>query len=205
MANKQTFGHAAGATLYAVLTDTAGAYVIGTTTEAEDPAHWASYAIATPESAIAGRYTLTFPALPAGLYRGEVYARAGGTPSPTADAIALDVEIVWDGTSIVSGISSGGSGGTGSGEGSVVVTQDTGGAGNLKAVDGDGNGLDGVTVRAYLTSEWASSPGTATVRAQQLTTATGAWQGTMALDPASYTFVFSRPGYLDTTKVQVVS
>lgn len=204
MANNQTFGHTPGATLYAILTDTADRYAIGTATEAGDATHWASYAIPVPESSIAGRYILTFPALFPGLYHADIYNQIGVTPSSTADDIVIDGEIVWDGTDIVSGISSGGGGG-GSGDGSVVVTQDTGGIGNLRVVDGAGNGIDGVTVRAYLTSEWSVDPSAALVRGQQVTTATGDWQGTMNLDPASYTFVFSRPGYVDMTKVQVIA
>lgn len=204
MANLQPFGHTPGATLYAILTDTAGRYAIGAATEAGDATHWASYAIPVPESSIAGRYILTFPALSSGLYHADVYGQAGASPSPTADTIVVDGEIVWDGTDIVSGIASGGGGG-GSGEGSVVVTQDSGGAGNLRVVDGAGNGIDGVTVRAYLSSEWSADPAAAVVRGQQVTTATGDWQGTMNLDPASYTFVFSRPGYVDTNKVVVIA
>lgn len=204
MANVQTFGHTPGATLYAILTDTAGRYAIGAATEAEDATHWAAYAIPVPESATPGRYILTFPALSSGLYHADVYSQAGASPSPTADTIVVDGEIVWDGADIVSGIASGGGGG-GTGDGSVVVTQDSGGAGNLRVVDGAGNGIDGVTVRAYLTSEWSTDPAAAVVRGQQVTTATGDWQGTMNLDPASYTFVFSRPGYVDMTRVQVIA
>ena len=93
----------------------------------------------------------------------------------------------------------------GGGSGSVTVDHDTGGADNLSAFDGNGVGIDGVEIRAYLATEWAVNPLTATVRGRTWSVSSGHWSSTMALDPDTYTFVYSAPGYAVSTKNQVVS
>jgi hypothetical protein len=211
-----------GRTLRAVVVTTTGQYALGTAVEAWDAAHLAAYGIAIPELSVgSGQYAGDFPALPAGIYAVRVYEVAG------ADLAASDVpsigggRIEWDGAAEVVPAPTqpdemGGyqfttaalalaPSGAGPGTGGVVVTEDTGGANNLAAVDPAGAGIAGVTVRAYLATEWAADPTTAPVRGQQSTTSTGEWAGPMYLDVGTYTFVFSIAGYSTGEKTQVVA
>lgn len=89
------------------------------------------------------------------------------------------------------------------GSGSVAVNHNTGGADNLRAVDGNGNGV-ACTVYAYLSSEYGTDPLTATVRGESVTGADGRWLRNMMLNPGSYVFAFAADGYALGTVTQSV-
>lgn|GEM_PF-2856804 len=91
-----------------------------------------------------------------------------------------------------------------SGTGDTPVNHDTGGTDNLRFVDGNGNGIDEATVTAFLASEYASNPLTATPRGQVFTKSDGRWVNQMNLDSGSYVFVFEAPGFQATTKTATV-
>jgi len=80
------------------------------------------------------------------------------------------------------------------GDGDTAVNHNTGGVDNLRAADAAGNGLDGVTLRAYLKTEFDANATTATLRATAVTGADGRWTTPMMLDSGLvYTLIFSRP------------
>lgn len=91
-----------GATLYAIVRTATGRYALGTTPEAFDAAHWASYAIALAELATgSGQYAGDFPALPAGIYAVDVYAQAGSSPAPSDGPPLATGQMQWGGTAEV--------------------------------------------------------------------------------------------------------
>ena len=78
-----------------------------------------------------------------------------------------------------------------SGDGDTIVDQDTGGAGNLRCVDSNGDGIDNAIIKAYLTSEYAA--GNYVVRATTTTDSNGDWVSPMMLNSGlSYTLVASK-------------
>lgn len=96
---------------------------------------------------------------------------------------------------------SGGGGGGGSGSGATPVTENTGGTDNLRAVDANGNGLPGVVITAYLTSDYNSSPITAVVQGQIVTKADGRFTTPLMLTATlSYTLVYEDQGFRTATK-----
>jgi hypothetical protein len=88
------------------------------------------------------------------------------------------------------------------GTGSVAVDHDYPTANNLKFATSGGQGIGGALVRAYLASEYASSPAAATIRGQTLTLDSGAWANVIDLDPGSYQVVFKAEGF-ETTVVSL--
>jgi len=80
-------------------------------------------------------------------------------------------------------------------------------------VDGDtmevetagGVGIDDVTIRAYVTSEWEADPATAAVRGETVTIADGTWREPLMLDAGvTYTIVFTAAGYtIPSTEVEL--
>lgn len=93
------------------------------------------------------------------------------------------------------------------GSGSVIVNEDYGGANNLRAVDSSGAGINGCTIKAFLTSDYsAGNTGAAFVQAQTTTNSNGDFNQPMNLDPAAYTLVYSLPeSFQTTTKTLTVS
>jgi hypothetical protein len=87
------------------------------------------------------------------------------------------------------------------GNGDTPVTENTGGADNLRAVDNHGNGVGGAFVTAYLTSEWASNPTTATQHGQIITKSDGRFVQPLMINAGlSYTLVYVDQGFQTATK-----
>src|SRR5204863_268221 len=80
------------------------------------------------------------------------------------------------------------------GTGSVAVDHNYPTANSLKFQTGGGQGIGGALVRAYLASEYAANPATATIRGQTLTLDSGAWANVIDLDPGAYKVVFKAEG-----------
>lgn len=81
----------------------------------------------------------------------------------------------------------------GGGSGDTPVNEDTGGTDALAYKTSGGAGIQGATIRAYLTSEY--NAGVYTVRGQTTTTADGGWSAPMMLEAdTSYTLVFYKAG-----------
>lgn len=90
----------------------------------------------------------------------------------------------------------------GSGAGDTPVNHDTGGAGALKYVDGDGAGIEGAIIQAYVASEYAA--GLFTVRGQTTTKADGTWSSNLLLNSGvEYTLVFYKAGAFGPNAVDV--
>lgn len=90
----------------------------------------------------------------------------------------------------------------GGGAGNTPVNHDTGGAGALKYVDGDGAGIEGAIIQAYVKSEYDA--GTFTVRGQTTTKADGTWTANLMLNEGvAYTLVFYKPGAFGPNTVDV--
>ena len=76
------------------------------------------------------------------------------------------------------------------GAGSVRVDHDFGSADALRIVDGDGDGLDGVWIQAFLKSDYdAGNRSASFAKGSTQTTVTGRWIRPLYLDPATYTLV----------------
>lgn len=91
-----------------------------------------------------------------------------------------------------------GGGGTGgsAGDGNTPVNENTGGAGNLLAQQ-NGHGIGECSIKAYVASEWAANPLTATLRAQAWSKDDGTWATVMMLNSGvTYTFVFDAAGFV---------
>jgi hypothetical protein len=87
----------------------------------------------------------------------------------------------------------GGGGGGLSGSGDIPVDQDTGGTGNLRA-EVLGSGIGGVTVRAYLQSDWDATPRAYSQQGEAITNSDGRWAAPMYLAAGTYTFAFDGGG-----------
>lgn len=88
----------------------------------------------------------------------------------------------------------------GTGDGSVAVDHNYGGTDALRIVDGSGAGIDDVTIRAYLTSDWdANNRSTDFIVARTSTNANGRWAQTLQLDPGSYTLSIYKQGVYEST------
>lgn len=91
----------------------------------------------------------------------------------------------------------------GVGLGDILVDENTGGTGNLRYVDGSGNGIE-AEVTAYLASEYAADAQTAVARGRSHTDSNGDWIKKMKLYAGSYTIAFDAAGYeLATVDVEV--
>jgi hypothetical protein len=81
------------------------------------------------------------------------------------------------------------------GDGSVEVDHDYGGADALQYVDGDDIGIDNAIVRVYLATDYtAGNKSQAYVVAQTTTNVEGRWNFPLMLDPADYTIMFYKQG-----------
>ena len=81
------------------------------------------------------------------------------------------------------------------GTGSVAVDHDSGGAGNMTFKTAGGVGIDNAIVRAYLTSDYtAGNRSDAYLKGSTITDVNGEWSTVIRLDPAAYTFEFSKQG-----------
>jgi 5-hydroxyisourate hydrolase-like protein (transthyretin family) len=83
------------------------------------------------------------------------------------------------------------------------VDHDTGGTDALRVVDSDGNGVDDVTIRAYLTTDYESS--TYTVQGTTYTGTDGRWVAPLYLDVGVYTLVFEADDFVINTTTVTVS
>lgn len=121
--------------------------------------------------------------------KGHTLASAVGDFDPATDsleAIRIQGDAAWGG----------------GGAGNTPVNHDTGGAGALKYVDGDGAGIEGAIIQAYVKSEYDA--GTFTVRGQTTTKADGTWTANLMLnDGVAYTLVFYKPGAFGPNTVDV--
>jgi hypothetical protein len=79
-----------------------------------------------------------------------------------------------------------------SGTGSIPITQNTGGADNLRYVDYLGNGVGGATVLIYLATDWPANP--TRVQASTTTGADGRWLSPVFVNSGTYVAVFTKPG-----------
>ena len=76
------------------------------------------------------------------------------------------------------------------GAGSVRIDHDFGSTDALRIVDGNGDGIDGVWIRAFLKSDYdAGRKSEDYCVATTQTTVTGRWLRPLYLDPATYTLV----------------
>lgn len=168
---------------------------------------WATYATSTPETPPgSGRYVCQFPLTsPAGNYSWAMYLGAGGTPA-VGDVPVGTGSGYWDGTtfggaSMVTGsvslptVPPTGYGNLSGTTGTVIITQDYGGVGELSATDVYGAGIGGATVTAFLAADWATNGRNATPKAQVTTTASGQWATGMILGLGSYVLLYSDRGY----------
>ncbi len=127
----------------------------------------------------------------------SIHAKTTNLPSDPADAsvIAGRFDTV---DSAIAAISSS------AGDGSVVVTEDYGGASTLRAVNSSGGGINNCTIRAYLTSNYsAGNTSAGFVVATVTTDVNGDWVTPMALDPGAYTLVYSSQNSFQTTTTTV--
>lgn len=121
--------------------------------------------------------------------KGHTLASAVGDFDPATDsleAIRIQGDAAWGG----------------GGSGNTPVNHNTGGADNLRYVDGNGAGIEGAMVQAYVKSEYDA--GTFTVRGQTTTKADGTWTANLMLnDGVAYTLVFYKPGAFGPNTVDV--
>jgi hypothetical protein len=88
------------------------------------------------------------------------------------------------------------SGDGGSGDGDTPVNHDTGGTDAIRMTTLAGAGIGDVKIRAYLASEYAANPLTATVRGEAETEDDGRWHAPLMLsDGVEYRLTFTRVGY----------
>lgn len=113
-------------------------------------------------------------------------------PSAEDVAEAVRTELAPELAHIDADISSiSGGGGGGGGDGDVLVDHNYGSDDALQIVSG-GVGIDGVTIRAYLSSDY--SAGNYIVRATAFTGTDGRWVTPMMLDSGTYTLVGTKDG-----------
>ena len=103
--------------VYFVVTRSPGQAWNGTAFEAQAEARWASYVIPGTDSAGIGTYLANFPS---GIVAGTTvslyaYRLVGGAAASTDTLIGTQVDVTWNGTSLITGGGSQGSGLTGSG------------------------------------------------------------------------------------------
>lgn len=189
---------------------------------------WNGTALVTPVAANWNTYLLAFPETPAGFGQRvfDFAAFAAAHPSvivaqdywwaayPTGSSAGQsDVghgSGTWDGTTFSTG-------GTVTlpvpapltygpvGTGSVAVNQDYPTTGNLAFKTAGGQGIGGAQVRAYLASEYAANPNTATVRGQTITLNDGSWANNIDLNVGAAIVTFDAPGYATTVVTLTVS
>jgi hypothetical protein len=77
------------------------------------------------------------------------------------------------------------------GDGAVMVTQDYGGPGSMTTEDPNGVPIQGASVRAYLSSDYAAGhTAEAYIKGQTFTDINGNWSKPLMLAPGTYTIVF---------------
>jgi hypothetical protein len=88
------------------------------------------------------------------------------------------------------------------GSGSTPVDHNYGSIDNLRVVDPLGAGIQDVTISAYLEADYdAGNYGPGFLKGRTTTGVDGRWRNPIALDPASYVLVLSKPGVLETEAV----
>lgn len=93
------------------------------------------------------------------------------------------------------------------GDGSVAVDHDTGGADNLAYKTAGGVGINNATIKVYTTTNYDAGNWDSTyVEAQTTTDVNGRFEDVLHLDPATYTFLYIKQGeYGPDTAEQAVS
>jgi hypothetical protein len=107
----------------------------------------------------------------------------------------LKVDVAdWGGAtvSLSGGLPSVNASNAGAGDGPNAITQNTGGADNLRYVDGAGNGIEGANVLIYLSTDWPSQP--SRVQATAMTGPDGRWLSPAFVQSGTYVAVFTKPG-----------
>lgn len=154
-------------TLYAVVRTSSGLYLAGTTPEAYNAGHWASYAVSLSEIGATGTYAAAFPAAASGVYRAAVYLQAGASPA-VGDLAVDSLEVRWAGAAVEPPQT-----------GDSYARVGAAGAG-LTAVALASTGLDAVTVEVGLNARQALSLASAVMAG----TIAGAGTGTITISGA---------------------
>jgi hypothetical protein len=88
---------ASGASLYAIVRDSAANAFNGSSFESYDASHYGSYVLVMPEIGASRYYIADFPTVDLGDYRVTVYLRAGGSPAE-GDAPVAHFTLEWGGS-----------------------------------------------------------------------------------------------------------
>jgi hypothetical protein len=153
MAGELQYRHSAtGATLYALLRNESGQVWNGSAFETQVNANWTTYAITLTETPASGYFYIgNMPAATAGVYHGEVYLRAGGTPAITDGRESYFDEFHWNGTAVVQPLPNVASGAAGGVRDVAMVGGTTQTAGDLYTAI-TAIGIVGVQVAATISS-----------------------------------------------------
>jgi len=89
-----------GATLYAVVRNSAGQLWNGSAFEAYTAANWTTYAVTMTEQGASGFYVGNFPVTVKGVYNVEARQRAGGSPAVTDPPVGGG-SVQWNGSALV--------------------------------------------------------------------------------------------------------
>lgn len=90
-----------GKTIYALARSTSATIWNGTSFVSYVSGNYSTYPIALTEQGSSGFYSVNCPAFPAGLYDIECKEQTGGSPSETADILAGNGQIDWNGTNVI--------------------------------------------------------------------------------------------------------
>ena len=90
------------------------------------------------------------------------------------------------------------------GTGSIPVDHNYGSIDNYRVVDPGGAGVQDMTISAYLESDYdAGNYGPGFLKGRTTTDVNGRWRNPIALDPAAYVLVLSKPGEYETEAVVI--
>jgi hypothetical protein len=193
--------------LFAVWVNAGGAYwnQLAGAFESYDGSNWlmTKYLVAVSANGKSGEFRTTVPpglpgstASPA-LYKLAIYhTPTTAEPNPGTDYAVLEGPFAWDGAAeVVPGAGGGSSSSAGSGDVAVNHATEDDDGDTMEVQTAGGAGVDDVAIRAYVASEWAADPGTATVRGETRSLADGTWREPLMLDGGvTYTIVFSKSG-----------
>lgn len=139
--------------------------------------------------------------LSAGNYPFKAFSDSSSSPDESPESAGY---LDWDGhqqinlAAVIAAIGSGG-GGAG-GDNSVQVDHNYGGIDVLRITTAAGAGIDNVTIRAYLTSDYVAGQRSADyIVASTRTSSDGRWVNPILLDPDDYTLVIFKQGIYRTT------
>jgi len=198
MSRETNITTADGLTLYQTIEQqSTGQYWNGAAFEPFAAAHWHNYALSLTKTVLSANvqanYSLDFPAAiaTAGSYQVNVYIQCGSAAAPTDGPPQWAAQIDWTGTGESSAEPD-----NASGNGSVAITAESDPSGGLFARDSTGAPISGVTVTAYLASDYNQTPRLLDPVAATSTRDDGGWVGPMMLDPAvTYCFTYFKAGF----------